>query len=158
MRSTLRMGLLVAAPCAELCRVGKLDHAAAVARDRVGVGLPVPGERRTRAEVDGLLKLTYHDDPRVRQVAIRNLCPCHIQGDVPEVWDRLLELADDRDHRVRHDVLHTLVDGSPRRIRPKVVEILEALAKDRGIRRARRQFAQDAVRRYHRTGQLDPHA
>ena len=76
----------------------------------------MPGERRSREQVDGFLSLTYDDDPRVRQVAIRNLCPCHIQADVPAVWDRLLELAGDPDDGVRHDVLHTLVDGSPRRI------------------------------------------
>ena len=94
--------------------MGKLDHAVAVVRERVGVGLPVPGERRTRDQVNGLLDLTYDDDPRVRQVAIRNLCPCHIQSDVPEVWDRLLDLVEDTDEGVRHDVLHTVLDGSHR--------------------------------------------
>ena len=138
--------------------MGKLDRAVQVAVERVGVGLPAVGERRTKEQTAGFLDLTYDDDPKVRQVAIRNLCPCHIQGDVPEVWDRLLELADDPDDGVRHDVLHNLVDGSPRRLRPAVVDVLEKLAKDRSIRRSRRQFAQDAVRRYHRTGQLDPHA
>src|SRR3954468_5356967 len=123
--------------------MGKLDRGVTVVCDRVGVGLPVPGERRTKEQVAGLLELTYHDDPRVRQVAIRNLCPCHVQGDVPEVWDRLLELSTDPDDGVRHDVLHTLVDGAPRRIRPAVVEVLEALARDRTIRRSRRQFAGD---------------
>lgn len=138
--------------------MGKLDRAVQVAVERVGVGLPTNGERRTKEQTAGFLDLSYDDDPKVRQVAIRNLCPCHIQGDVPEVWDRLLELADDPDDGVRHDVLHTLVDGSPRRLRPAVVDVLEKLAKDRSIRRSRRQFAQEAVRRYHRTGQLDPHA
>ena len=138
--------------------MGKLDRANAVAIERVGVGLPVPGERRTREQVSAFLDLTHDDDPKVRQVAVRNLCPCHIQGDVPEVWDRLLEMTADPDDQVRHDVLHNLVDGSPRRIRPQVVDALEELAKDRTIRRARRQFAQEAIRRYHRTGQLDPHA
>ena len=123
--------------------MGKLDRAVARAVERVGVGLPVPGERRSREQVDGFLSLTYDDDPRVRQVAIRNLCPCHIQADVPAVWDRLLELAGDPDDGVRHDVLHTLVDGSPRRMRAEVVEALEVMAKDRSIRRGRRQFAQD---------------
>lgn len=137
--------------------MGKLDRAIGVAVDRVGVGLPVKGERRTRAQVEGFLELTYDDDPRVRQVAIRNLCPCHIQGDVPEVWDRLLELASDADDDVRHDVLHNLVDGSPRRMREAVVEAVDVMAKDRAIRRGRRQFAQDALRRYRRTGQLSPH-
>jgi HEAT repeat protein len=138
--------------------MGKLDRATAVAIERVGVGLPVPGERRTREQVEGFLELTYDDDAKVRQVAIRNLCPCHIQGDVPEVWDRLLEMTSDPDDGVRHDVLHTLVDGSPRRLRIAVVDALEVMAKDRAIKRSRRQFALEAVRRYHRTGQLDPHA
>ena len=137
--------------------MGKLDRGVEVARERVGVGIPVHGERRTKAQTDAFLELTYDDDPQVRRVAIRNLCPCHVQGDVPPVWDRLLELADDPDDGVRHDVLHTLVDGSPRRLRERVVVVLEAMAKDRNIRRARRQFAQDALRRYHRTGQFDPH-
>ena len=138
--------------------MGKLDRAVDVAIARVGVGLPVKGERRDRAQTEAFLSLTYDDDPKVRQVAVRNLCPCHVQGDVPEVWDRLLEMTSDDDEGVRHDVLHTLVDGSPRRIRESVVEALEQMARDRSIKRSRRQFAQDAVRRYHRTGQLDPHA
>ena len=138
--------------------MGKLDRAVEVAVAEAGVGLPVKGQRRTKEQTSSFLRLTYHDDPKVRQVAIRNLCPCHVQGDVPEVWDRLLELSGDPDDGVRHDVLHTLVDGSPRRLREAVVEVLERLAKDRSIRRSRRQFAQDALRRYHRTGMLDPHA
>lgn len=138
--------------------MGKLDRAVEVARAATGVGLPVRGERRTAEQTRKFLELTYDSDPRVRQVAIRNLCPCHIQGDVPEVWDRLLELSEDPDDGVRHDVLHTLVDGSPRRLRLAVVEVLERLARDPSIRRARRRFALDAVRRYHRTGMLDPHA
>lgn len=68
--------------------MGKLDRAHAAAVERVGVGLPAPGERRTRAQVQAFLDLTHDDDPKLRQVAVRNLCPCHIQGDVPEVWDR----------------------------------------------------------------------
>ena len=138
--------------------MGKLDRAVAVAVDRVGVGLPVSGERRTREQVEGLLELTYDDDPRVRQVAVRNLCPCHIQGDVPEVWDRILELGSDSDDGVLANVLHTLVDGSPRRIRGQVVELLERVAHDRTASRARRRFAREALARYHRTGQFDPHA
>lgn len=138
--------------------MGKLDRAVDVAIAEAGAGLPVTGERRTKEQTAAFLRLTYHDDPKVRQVAIRNLCPCHIQGDVPEVWDRLLELSHDPDDGVRHDVMHTLVDGSPRRLRASVVDVLERLAKDRSIRRSRRQFAQEALRRYHRTGQLDPHA
>ena len=138
--------------------MGKLDRAVAIAIEKVGVGLPVNGERRTSEQVQAFLDLSYDEDSKVRQVAIRNLCPCHIQGDVPEVWDRLLELADDPDDGVRHDVLHNLVDGSPRRMRAQVVEVLEVMAKDRSMKRSRRQFVRDALRRYHRTGQLDPHA
>lgn len=138
--------------------MGKLDRAVEIARAATGVGLPVHGERRTAEQTQAFLALTYDSDPRVRQVAIRNLCPCHVQGDVPEVWDRILELSSDPDDGVRHDVLHTLVDGSPRRLRPAVVEVLERLARDPSIRRARRRFAHDALRRYHRTGMLDPHA
>jgi hypothetical protein len=138
--------------------MGKLDRGVQVAMERVGVGLPVPGERRTPEQVATFLELTYDDDPKVRQVALRNLCPCHIKGDVPEVWDRILELTADPDDGVKHDVLHTLIDGAPRRLHPVVVEALEVVVKDRSIRRGRRQFAQEAVRRYHRTGHLDPHA
>jgi hypothetical protein len=138
--------------------MGKLDRAVAVAVERVGVGLPVNGERRTKEQAEAFLGLTFDGDPRVRQVAVRNLCPCHLQGDVPEVWDRLLDMVDDPDDGVRHDVLHNLVDGSPRRIRAEVVGALEVLGRDRRISRARRRFAQEAVRRYHRTGTLDPHA
>ena len=143
---------------ARLCDMGKLDRAVAVAIERTGVGLPVHKERRTREQTAAFLELTYDDDPRVRQVAVRNLCPCHIQGDVEEVWDRLIEMADDPDDGVKHDVLHTMVDGSPRRRRNEVVAVLEKFANDRSIKRSRRQFVQEALRRYHRTGQFDPHA
>jgi len=72
--------------------MGKLDHAAAVVRERVGVGLPVPGERRIRDQIKGLLDLSYDDDPRVRQVAIRNLDICRIAaGEGNEVYDVTLE-------------------------------------------------------------------
>jgi hypothetical protein len=137
--------------------MAKLDRAVRIAEEHVGVGMPMKGERRTKEQVAGFLELTHHEDPTVRRVAIRNLCPCHIQGEVDQVWDRLFEMAADPDEGVRHEVLHTMVDGSPRSRRLEVVEALERFAKDRGLKRSRRQFVNDALRRYHRTGQLDPH-
>jgi hypothetical protein len=132
--------------------MGKFDRAVALAVERVGVGLPQRGERRTSEQVAGFLMLPHDDDPKVRQVAVRNLCPCHIQGDVTEVWERLFELSGDDDTGVRGDVLHTIVDGAPRHMREQAVALLEAFRNDPD--RKHRRVANTRLALYRRTGYL----
>jgi hypothetical protein len=132
--------------------MGKFDRAVAVAVERVGVGLPQKGEHRTSEQVAGFLELTHDDDPRVRQVAVRNLCPCHIQGDVTEVWDRLFEMSSDPDSGVRGDVLHTVFDGTPRHMRERALGLLETFRNDPD--RRHRRGAVDRLALYRRTGYL----
>jgi|SRR5215471_4756520 len=106
-------------------------------------GLNVPGEcrRLSAEEIERALLLTYDPEPRVRQAALMNLCPCHLQQDRADVWDRVFELATDSDVGVRKQVVHTLADGSPRRLRERAVATLQSMRLDsddvlrRGVRR-----------------------
>ena len=118
-------------------------------------GLPVPGAggRLSIEEIDRALALTHDDEPRVRQAALMNLCPCHLRSDVPAVWERIFEMTGDADADVRKQVFHTLADGSPARIEERVVTTLESMRgdPDRTLRRGVRSL----LARYSRTGRLN---
>ena len=95
-----------------------------------GWGVPRAGFCPTDQQVDELLSLTQACDPDVRRVAVKNLCPCHLQRDRSDVWVRLLQLTADPSPGVRMDVLHNLTDGSPSDLAQDVVAVVEALIDD----------------------------
>jgi hypothetical protein len=119
---------------------------------RVGVGLP-PGDGRIAVDaLDGLLELSRSEESRVRQLACKNLCTCHVRADDDRVWMRLLELLGDPDPRVRGDALHAITDSTPARRVPAVILALESRHNDpdEGIRRQVRK----TLAHYRRTGKV----
>ncbi len=109
--------------------------------------------RTDKGEIDHLLEQTCDPDPKVRNEAARHLCPCHVQMNIPEVWDRILAMVDDPDPKVRGTVLHTLADGSPREREAEIVTAIESMYHDPDLklrRRVRKLLAQ-----YRRTGNIN---
>jgi hypothetical protein len=95
-----------------------------------GWGVPRAGFCPSDHQLDELLSLTHVRDPDVRQIAVKNLCPCHVQRERGDVWVRLLQLTSDPNPGVRMDVLHSLTDGSPPHLAREVVTAVEALVHD----------------------------
>ena len=81
--------------------------------EKTGVGLPAGEGRTARDAIGRLLELSRSEESRVRQLACRNLCTCHVRADDDRVWTRLLELVGDPDSRVRGDVIHAITDSTP---------------------------------------------
>jgi hypothetical protein len=104
-------------------------------------------------EVEEWLAWTRSPAVRARMRAVRALCPCHVRADHDRVWARLIEMAQDPEPRVRSQVFHTLIDGSPREREVEVVATIESLRDDAdpGLRRRARQF----LAQYRRTGRVN---
>jgi vesicle coat complex subunit len=87
--------------------------------------------------LEEFMKATHDPSAKVRKMALRELCPCHVKHDVKEFWDRIIEMIDDEDSEVRYQVLHNLCDGSPASREEDVIEALEKLHndKDKYVRR-----------------------
>lgn len=130
--------------------MGKYDKTA----ERVGWNLPTGDNTGlTDDDLAELMALTLDDDPMARRLALKNLCPCHVKANHPEVWERVLEMVDDPDPRVRDEVVHALGDGSPK---DRVLEVVAAADKLRNDRDKRvRRRAQRILRSYHRTGKVN---
>lgn len=83
------------------------------------------------------MEYTYSKDDDVRLEACKQLCPCNVLKDIDVFWNRVFEMADDEDVRIRKRVLHIICDGSPERVVDKVYECLQKFNydKDSEIRR-----------------------
>jgi HEAT repeats len=130
--------------------MGKYDGV----RDRTGWDVPGPSHRtRTAGEVAELIELSRDPDPKVRKIALANLCPCHVRADFPRVWDRALGMADDPDPVVRRALVHMLADGSPRYRAPEVAQVLESMYNDPD--KVVRRQVRAVLRIYNRTGRIN---
>jgi hypothetical protein len=103
--------------------------------------------------LDALLEASRDRDPRVRKVAVRELCPCVIKTNDVRAWDRVLELTRDSNRDVRRIALHTIVDGSPRSRETEIVNALEAM-RDDPDQKLRRQVRR-TLARHRATGRVN---
>jgi len=99
------------------------------------------------------LRQTRDENSKVRQRAVGNACPCHLKRNVPELWDRLIEMVTDEDVKVRSSVLHTLGDGSPRVREMEIVAAIERMWNDPDERL--RRHVRKLLASYRRTGKLN---
>ncbi|PVD19310.1 hypothetical protein C0Q70_19797 [Pomacea canaliculata] len=81
-------------------------------------------------DIDTILALTHHPVPSVRKRALVEMCPCRVQEDLSEFWERVFEMISDEDANVRYQVLHTLCDGSPAHLELRVAEALDTFNRD----------------------------
>ena len=96
------------------------------------------------------LRRTHDPDPNKRKKALRDLCPCHVRADIPELWERIFEMIKDEEGIVREQALHALGDGSPSRLEHKIIEAVETLHNDPhpGVKKKARRM----LNAYRRTG------
>ena len=50
------------------------------------------------------IQRTHNPSPLKRKRALKELCPCHVQQDIPEVWERVFEMLQDESGIVRDQV------------------------------------------------------
>lgn len=128
--------------------MGRLDRAVA----SLGVERPASGARTAPADLARLIAACESDDDGERQLALRNLCTCHVQADDELVWFTLLRLLDDPAVRVRAEALHAVTDSTPRGRVATVVVALEARWNEPDPRLRRR--IRKTLAHYRRCGRL----
>ena len=101
-------------------------------------------------DIDVIIELTHHENPQVRQRALKEMCPCRVKDDIDEFWRRVLAMTEDPAQNVRQQVLHTLCDGSPSHMELEVAEALEDFNRDKDPKI--RRMAHKCLTAYHRTG------
>ena len=47
---------------------------------------------------------THDPNPLKRRQALKELCPCHVRQDIPEVWERVFQMLSDESSIVRDQV------------------------------------------------------
>lgn len=101
-------------------------------------------------DVNVIIALSKHPEAIVRKKSLVEMCPCRVKEDIDKFWVRVFEMIDDEDPIVRGQVLHTICDGSPNHMEPKIAEALEIFNRDpdSDIRRK----AHKVLSSYNRTG------
>ncbi|KAH3809748.1 hypothetical protein DPMN_138126 [Dreissena polymorpha] len=100
--------------------------------------------------IETIIALTKHCSARVRQRALKEMCPCRVKEDLTEFWERVLEMVNDESPTVRFQVLHTLCDGSPSHMEDKVADALDIFNNDSDQKLRRK--AHQVLSGYRRTG------
>lgn len=105
---------------------------------------------RNTEDIDEILEYTYSEDDDIRLEACKQLCPCKVLRDIEVFWNRVFEMVEDPDVRIRKRILHIICDGSPERVVDQVYEALGKFNydKDSDIRRT----AHKVMVTYERTG------
>ena len=100
--------------------------------------------------VDKCLEMTRSSDPRQRKKALKEMCPCRVRADIPQLWERIFELLNDDSEIVRDQALHALGDGSPKHLEGRIVEAVEDMYNDPAP--AVRKKARRMLMAYRKTG------
>ena len=105
---------------------------------------------RETDDIDIILGYTHSLDADVRLEAVKQLCPCKVQKDIEVFWERVFELINDDDARIRKRILHIICDGSPERLEDRIYDALMEFNRDKDsdIRRT----AHKVLATYERTG------
>lgn len=77
-----------------------------------------------------IMELTYDPDESVRHDAVAQLCPCHVNDNIGDVWNRIFQLVEDESDLVRSRILHIVCDGSPKEYEDNVITILKIFERD----------------------------
>lgn len=109
--------------------------------------------RLTANDIQSLLAQTYSADADDRAEAVRELCPCHLKRNLPEVWQRMIALQADPERCVRTQVLHVLADGSPHEYEAQVVSAVQRLAQDSDEKI--RRNARKVLAKYRKSGNIN---
>ena len=81
-------------------------------------------------DIDTIVELSRHEDENLRFKAVKQLCPCKVQKDIPEFWKRVFEMVDDPSARIRMQILHIMCDGSPEHVEANIKVALEKFNQD----------------------------
>ncbi|XP_060574177.1 uncharacterized protein LOC132731896 [Ruditapes philippinarum] len=100
--------------------------------------------------IETIISLTKHNSARVRQRALKEMCPCRVKEDLSDFWNRVMEMIDDESATVRYQVMHTLCDGSPSHMEDNVADALDIFNND-ADKKIRRK-AHQVLTTYRRTG------
>ena len=103
--------------------------------------------------IDEVLDLSRDPDATMRAEAVRVMCPCQLKMDIPRVWDRLIEMAQDESVTVRKNVFHVLADGSPRHREQQIVSVMERMHNDPDAKL--RRHVRRLLAHYHHGGRLN---
>ena len=88
-------------------------------------------ECRNTEDIEVILKYTHSEDNDIRLEAVKQLCACKVLKDIEIFWERVFELVNDEDVRIRSRILHIICDGSPPRVEDQVYEALKEFNRDK---------------------------